>query len=321
MTYMQTQKNKQSRKNKVILKIILAIAGIFVVLFLLNFLSNKLITSSTYKVASQKLPLAFDQYRIVQISDVHSIRDSRQHSKLLGAIKHKNPDIVVVTGDLLDSPYYREELYQINEDQSEKIPGEATLAFMRELVSVAPVYLVYGNHEMVLLDDPEKNAFKLALEDIGVIFLNNDMAMLMKNDQTIHLLGIQDPATLYKDPVYSRVQGGSGQRMIAMLNDVTGDSDDDKYTILLSHRPEYFDLYASYPIDLALTGHAHGGQIRLPFVGGLFSPGQGWFPKYTSGAYQKDEFTMIVNRGVGNSVISLRIFNPPQIVLVILICE
>ena len=132
--------------------------------------------------------------------------------------------------------------------------------------------------------------------------------------------GIQDPSTLYKDYQFTNLSN-NGERMEAMLDVVTEGISNEEFMLLLSHRPEYLEMYDQYPVDLCLAGHAHGGQFRLPFIGGIYAPGQGFFPEYTAGLYATDDLEMYVGTGVGNSVIPVRIFNPPEIITVILKCD
>ena len=271
---------------------------------------NSRITVHTYTHVNEDIPEVFDGLRVVQLTDLHSVRNEAQGQLVYETILEQKPDIICMTGDLVDSRYYA----------SNGVEGERlTLGLMKELVKLAPVYYVYGNHEMILLDDPQKNAFKVALEKIGVQIINNEKLCYTREEggDAIFIGGIQDPSTLYKDYRYAFLSN-NGERMEAMLDAVTVGVRNDDFFLLLSHRPEYLEMYDQYPVDLCLTGHAHGGQFRLPFVGGLYAPGQGFLPKYTAGLYATDDLEMYVGTGVGNSVIPFRIFNPPEILTIIL---
>lgn len=286
-------------------------------LLLGNYLANQQVYITTYEITDEKIPEAFDGYRIVQVTDVHSIRSQERADMLFDKIVAECPDAVVLTGDLLDSTYYTQENAALKAGESSKMAGQDTVDFIARLTEHYYVYFVYGNHEMVLLDDIDNNPFKLAMEEIGVIFLNNDGVKISKEDESIYMLGIQDPATLYKDSDYAEYNTHS-ERINAMMNNVMALREEDLYTVLLSHRPEYFNDYANYNVDLVLTGHAHGGQMRLPGIGGLYAPGQGWFPEYTEGVYIAGETSMIVGRGIGDSTELPRVFNPPEISTIIL---
>lgn len=284
-----------------------------------NVLLNRHVQITEYRIASEKIPASFNSFRIVQVSDLHSITDVNRAHALIKKIKKQNPDIIVITGDLIDTSVHKEECSSVKQSFVEGIAGQLTLDFVIELLALAPVYFVYGNHEMMLLDDPEKNVFKLALEDAGVLFANNTSFVLHEGKDAINMIGIQDPSTLYKDPAFADCKKTSKDRTVAMMRAVTEDIDEERFTILLAHRPEYFELYADYPVDLALTGHAHGGQIRIPFKReGLYAPNQGFFPAYTNGLYTKDSFRMIVSRGLGDSIFPFRVFNGPELPVIVL---
>ena len=271
---------------------------------------NSRIVVHTYTHVNEEVPQAFDGFRIVQLTDLHSVRSEKQGQLVYDMICGQNPDVICVTGDLVDSRYYAK--YGVE--------GEAlTLALMEKLITLAPVYFIYGNHEMILLDNPQNNGFKIALEKLGVQIINNELVSYTKetDGEFIYIGGIQDPSTLYKDYRYAFLSN-NGERMEAMLDAVTVGVRNEEFFLLLSHRPEYLEMYDQYPVDLVLTGHAHGGQFRLPFVGGVYAPGQGIFPKYTAGLYETDDLEMYVGTGIGNSVIPVRIFNPPEILTIIL---
>ena len=271
---------------------------------------NDTITVHTYTHSDEDIPAEFDGLRIVQLTDIHSVRTKEQGDLIYTKTVEQNPDIICITGDLVDSRYYAK-----HGVEGEKL----TLDLVYKLSRFAPVYFIYGNHEMILLDDPQNNAFKVALEEMGVQIINNDVHRLelTEGGQSIYIAGIQDPATLYKDYKYAFIDT-NGDRIEAMLDAVTVGIRDDDFFLLLSHRPEYFEMYDQYSIDLCLTGHAHGGQFRFPFIGGLYAPGQGLFPKYTAGMYETNDMEMYVGTGIGNSVIPFRLFNPPEILTIIL---
>lgn len=306
-------------------------AGILAGLFCLNYWMNHQIFVRHMKIESASLPEEFQDFQIVQLTDIHSIRSQEQMEKILKKVRKEQPEVIVVTGDLVDSDYYTNSANVIaaeaeNEvtaefEIAEAIPDIATLQLMEELLTIAPVYMVYGNHEMILLDDPENNPLKVAMEEAGVVLLNHEKVRLEKNGEFIWLTGVQDPIVLYKDPLFADSGNNNRERLAAELDYVLEDVKEEDYVVLLSHRPEYFEMYTEYPIDLALTGHAHGGQIRIPFIGGLYAPSQGWFPKYTSGLYEDGDFKMITSRGIGDSKKLMRVFNPPEIISVQLVTQ
>lgn len=287
----------------------------------LNIYQNYHVGVTEYEISSAEIPAAFDGFRIVQLTDLHSLANEKLRSQVIERTAACSPDFIVITGDLVDSKVYSSQNSALAAGTGQEPAGQEMLSFVEQLLSIAPVWFVYGNHEMILLDDPQNNPFKLALQEMGVEILNNRAVILEKGGESIQMLGVQDPATLYKDPVFSDAGNNTEEKMHTLLKAVTQEITEDGFTILLSHRPETFAVYQQYPVDLVLTGHAHGGQFRIPFLGGLYAPGQGYFPRYTSGLYEENGCSMIVGRGIGNSIIPFRIFNEPEIVSVVLKCK
>lgn len=254
---------------------------------------NTALEWNTYTVMSSRLSDSFDGYRIAQVSDLHNAEMGDGNEKLLTMLREAEPDIIVITGDLVDS-------YHTDMD--------IAIYFAEKAVEIAPCYFVTGNHEARI---PEYEELKAELEAAGVTILENARMELEQGGETITLLGVDDPSfqTDY-------MTGDSASVMSGNLRELT--TENDGYTILLSHRPELFDTYVKSGVDLVFSGHAHGGQFRLPFVGGLFAPNQGYFPEYDAGLFTDGNTTMIVSRGVGNSVIPIRFNNRPEIIVVTL---
>ncbi len=298
------------KKSFLIIFIIILLILIFV---LINVILNFSYFVNTYTIEDSKIPNNFNGFKIVQLSDIHSIRNEKKLNTLLKKIKKQEPDIIVLTGDFIDSGYYIDSYNKNLMNNSDEVCDKLTVDFAEQLVKIAPTYYIYGNHEMVLLDDVENNKFKNALINVGVDIINNEQRKVELNGESINLIGIQDPSTLYKDSTFNEYDN-SIKKTQKELDIVTENLDLSKFTILLSHRPEYFELYSKYKFDLILSGHAHGGQIRLPFIGGLYAPNQGWFPKYTKGLYKDNNSIMIVSAGLGNSIAPVRIFDPFEIV-------
>lgn len=181
------------------------------------------------------------------------------------------------------------------------------LDFVKEAVKIAPVYYVTGNHEASL---SQYNELKAGLETIGVTVLDNDAVQLNHGKEAISLIGLSDPDFTIKGDIFGEVPA----MVSTKLNNLA--DDENSYTILLSHRPELFESYVHCNIDLVLSGHAHGGQFRLPFIGGLIAPNQGLFPQYDAGLYTSGSTNMIVSRGLGNSIIPIRFNNRPEVVVI-----
>lgn len=296
---------------------------ILIIIVCLNNILNKNIFVREYEIRNDKIPENFKSYKLLQITDVHSIRNELQIEKIIEKVKLQKPDLICVTGDLIDAEYYmnQNDLYKnkkINEIE------ELTLKFMSELTKINTTYYIYGNHEMMLLDDPENNIFKINLENIGVKILNNKVEILEIDGDKINLIGVQDPATLYKHEEYAYIDGNNKEKVNVILDDLfleLPEESKNNFSILLSHRPEYFELYDKYNIDLALTGHTHGGIVKLPIIKGIYAHPQGWFPEYSYGMYKTNDFLMIINGGIGYSKLPIRIFNPPEICTITLVKE
>ena len=258
---------------------------------------NNGITVTKSEYMNAKIPKDFHDYTIVQVSDLHNKRFGKNQSKLLSKLDSLSPDMIVVTGDLIDR---------------RKFDLDVATEFISGALQIAPVYYVPGNHEAW---SGEYAAIREALEDAGVTVLDNTKVTLTQGDGSMSILGVNDPAFL--TPSYSAKPLDTSY----MMEQLKEWCDSDDFKILLSHRPELLDLYARNNMDLIFTGHAHGGQIRLPFIGGILAPDQGLLPKYTSGRHVKDSSTMFVSRGLGNSIFPIRIGNLPEIVVVTLNAE
>ena len=304
---------------KRIINIIFTILMVLIVVLLINGIVNKGIYISYIDTKHNNIPESLVGFKILQITDVHSIRSTEQLEKYVKKIEEENPNVIFITGDLIDAEYYVSENDRYN-NKEVGLPDIFTIDFCKELTEIAKVYYVYGNHEMMLLDDPENNVFKTKLESLGVTILNNKEEIITLGKESFRLIGLQDPATLYKDKKYAFIGESNKERMDSILHDLFLDKDENLFTICLSHRPEYFDLYKKYPIDVVFTGHAHGGIARLPFIGGVYAHAQGWFPKYSEGLHiDNDRLNMICGRGIGNSTINFRFMNPPEIVVTTLL--
>ena len=244
-----------------------------------------------YEIVSDRIPEAFAGFRIAQVSDLHNKDFGEGYGQLLTLLSQINPDIIVVTGDLIDS---------------RQTDLDIALEFAWQAGKIARVYYVSGNHEARV---PEYEDLKIGLVKADVVILENQKVQITREGENITLMGIEDPS-FQEDYLF----GDSESVARHAIEDLQNESDG--YTILLSHRPELFDLYVETEMDLVFSGHAHGGQFRLPFIGGLIAPNQGFFPKYDAGLFSEGSTNMIVSRGVGNSIIPIRFNNRPEIVLV-----
>lgn len=260
---------------------------------------NKALQKTEIIIASDRLPASFDGYRIVQISDLHNAEFGEDNEKLLQMIKEERPDLVVITGDLVDSSH---------------TDLDVAVDFAEKVVTIAPAYYVTGNHEAWL--GQSYKVLEQKLEQAGVEVMRDEALYLEQAGERILLMGMEDPE-FYEGE--SALYDGGAARLLQRIHELRYSKEE--YTILLSHRPELFDTYVASGVDLVFSGHAHGGQFRLPLIGGLVAPDQGFFPEYDAGSYEQDGTCMVVSRGLGNSMIPLRIGNRPEVVVVELRCE
>lgn len=263
---------------------ILPVLAILVILTLIA-LDERLILR-TYTVVSPKLTA---EVRLAVVTDFHS---SDNADDVVAMVASCAPDAVLLVGDMFD-------------DDIANRPTERTLSLMRQLSAQYPCYYVSGNHEAWT---GEMDALYQQTEEAGVTVLRMSSGVLTVRGQRIALCGIPDPYEM----VFSGAPDTEEQIRQAMENVDSAD-----FTVLLAHRPELLAKYAQFPLDLVVSGHAHGGQVRIPGVlNGLYAPNQGWFPKLAGGAYTQGGTTLIVSRGLAVRTRLPRIFNRPEVVLV-----
>ena len=253
---------------------------------------NTALMVNTIVVSSNQTPPEFSGFVIAQVSDLHNAEFGEGNAFLLEELSKNEPDIIAITGDLVDAQH---------------TDIDIALSFAEKAVQIAPVYYVTGNHEASL---SQYNELKAGLETVGVIVLEDEAIQLEYRGGLVTLIGLSDPNFTIKSDMFNEVPAMVGTKLKDLMDGDTG------YTVLLSHRPELFDTYVSCGVGLVLSGHAHGGQFRLPLIGGLVAPDQGFFPKYDAGLFTDDITNMVVSRGIGNSIIPLRFNNRPEIVLV-----
>lgn len=283
-------------KKKKRMLVFAVVATILLALIIWTAWGNTALELNHYTISSDRLPETFDGYRIVHVSDLHNTEIGKDNEKLLAMLREADPDIIAITGDIIDSR---------NTDI------DIALQFTKTAMEIAPCYYVTGNHEARVSKYDE---LKEGMIELGVVVLEDRRIELEQSKETITLLGVNDPS-FQTDYLF----GDSETVMQSKLQDII--NEEDTYTILLSHRPELFEVYTERKVDLVLSGHAHGGQFRLPFVGGLVAPNQGLFPKYDAGLYTEENTNMIVSKGIGNSILPFRFNNRPEVILIELICS
>ena len=245
--------------------------------------------TTRHTIRSAKIPAEFDGYKIIQISDVHS----DEVPGLISEIRLEKPDIIVSTGDL-----------------AHHTGGyEKAVSLIDTLLDIAPVYAVSGNHEAWRADYSRMNR---ALMDIGAKPLSNTSITLEKDGAQIGLSGIDDPFSVVSQKIRDYLD-----KAMSVLTPIDG------YNILLFHRANWLDYFAASNFDLIISGHMHGGQMRIPYLGGVVSPRSSWastkqvlFPKYVGGRYKIENTELIVSRGLGNPMIIPRVFNRPELVII-----
>ncbi|MDE6712520.1 MAG: metallophosphoesterase [Lachnospiraceae bacterium] len=224
-----------------------------------------------------------DGYRIVQISDLHNAVFGRNQRALIDRITELAPDMVVITGDIVDSNH---------------TDIDVVIDLVDQLAKLYPVYYVTGNHEY-WLDEGDRQRLFEEMEQAGAILLFNEAVTVNASGGTFDLIGLDDKSL-------------ADDTLKALLSECNSET----LNIVLAHEPQYIEKYSVTDADLVLCGHAHGGQFILPLIGPVVAPDQGLFPKYTSGAYHMDDMTMFVSRGLGNSIIPVRLFNDPEVVCI-----
>lgn len=247
---------------------------------------NNHLEVSNFTIKNVKIPQAFSGYKILQLSDLHNKNFADKQQGLINLVKEQQPDIIVITGDIID---------RTSTDFS------AVTDLILGIKDIAPIYYCSGNHES---QSPLYPELLEMLVNNGVIDLNNKHVEINLGTESLSLIGFFDPQF---NELYS-------EDFKTFIN-----AQDKNYRIIMAHRPEFITNYQKkYHANLVLAGHTHGGQINFPVIGPLFAPNQEFLPKYASGRYQVEETTLIVNRGLGNSTFPIRINNFPEIVLITL---
>ena len=252
---------------------------------------NKALGITTYEIDCSLHP-KLSGFTIVQISDLHNETFGENQKKIIEKLESCKPDMIAITGDFIDCRHPNVEI---------------AMEFITQAVNIAPVYYVPGNHERWVMEEYQKLCRRM--KDMEVHLMTNATEEIIYNGEKLLCLGIEDP------DFYNIVDDNAQKKEVkSRIENLEYSADD--FAVLLSHRPELFDIYVEEEVDVALTGHAHGGQFRLPIIGGVAAPNQGLFPQYDAGMFEEKGTHMIVSRGIGNSIIPLRFNNPPEIVVV-----
>lgn len=285
-----------SKKLRIILSVSLSV---IIVLSVFVFIGNNKLVITDFEYYNEKIPDEFNGFKIVHLSDLHNKSFGKNQNRLIEKVKSLKPDIIAFTGDIVS--------------RNDKNLHNAEV-FVKEILKICPVYLVEGNHEKYCTK--YMYMFRAFLSGSGVNVLRNKSVKIEKGNSFITIYGMTNPVfdTSYGYNSISRQE--TFRQWVEEMSD-----ENENFKLLLSHHPEYFESYCQNGFDLTLTGHAHGGQVILPFIGGVYAPNQGLNPKYFSGKYSDGTHTMIVSRGLGNSVCLPRINNSPEIISITLKSE
>lgn len=267
--------------------VIACIIGVLLLAFLISlYISNYCIKTSRYTIESDKVQT---HVRIALISDLHSKEFLDGNESLYSKIEQNHPDLILTVGDMISG---------------DNTSNEA-LDYLKEVLSslgeIAPVYYSLGNHEI------RNHRFEdicKTVTDAGAILLDNTFSDITVNSNKLRLGGIS----------HYRSWDEENNKYISELVD----TDNNTFTLLLCHNPEYY-LWGveDYPVDLTVSGHTHGGMLKLPFIGPVYAPEQGWFPKYAAGFYTMEKGYLAVTTGLGSSPEFLpRVFNRPEIMII-----
>ncbi len=289
----QKKKRKSRKRSYAWPRLLLFIASLVALCgFLFSFYrSNMTFHTTEYTISSPYLPNAFNRYRIAQISDLHNNVFGNKGEALQKAVDAAAPNIVVITGDTISR--------RSNDTH-------AVVEALKPIAAKYPTYFIRGNHELYRDAHRDDAAdFYKALDAAGVIRLENRSVSLMHREATIQLAGLMEPLSCYENRTAPDVEQWLGKKK-------------NEYTILLAHNPLPFAAYAKWGAELTLAGHVHGGVVRLPFIGGLFSPERRLFPAYSKGIYRQGKSAMVVSAGMGGSMFPFRLFNPQELVVITL---
>ena len=276
---------------------LIAIGLIAISIFIILIVSNTCLTITNYNLQCENLPSSFNNFKIVHLSDLHNWDSGQDNKKLLTAIEQQNPDIIVMTGDMVTATPDGAEI-------------DVFISFAQQLAGKYDVFFINGNHEYDI-DATYPSLLHTPLSESGFHVLKNEKISISRDDQTIDIYGIP----------WHYFYNKRGDKVIFDLDKIKefiGEKNDRNFSVLLTHDPSHFDIYSDWGADLTLCGHMHGGMIRIPFIGGVISPEGAFFPKYDAGLFDHNNKRLIVSRGLGNGNRGIRFLNPPEMVVITL---
>ncbi len=282
---------------------LISLISIAIVMFLENLRERHTLKVTKYRVNSPKLPRLEKDKKIIFLTDLHNKTYGESNEKIIKIILKEKPDCIFIGGDMVLG--------------IDKKPCDVALKLIRRLTKISKVYYANGNHEQRMKEHPEKygNDYKIyrkKLKDCGVIFLENQSISLYYSPEIqdkIQITGVEIPEKYYR-------KFPKGTLKHTEIEALIGEGNREKYQILLAHNPAHINTYINWGADLVLSGHYHGGMVRIPFLGGAISPQGKLFPPYAGGQYRFDKSDIIVSRGLGEHTIKVRLFNEPEVVVV-----
>lgn len=260
-----------------------------------------------YEVKSSRLSGMRRKIKILFLSDLHNRVYGPGNQELLQAVRNEKPDLILIGGDMLVG--------------KENVSYVTALDFVRQLPSVCRVFYANGNHEGRMKESPEiynraYEEYRNPLEESGVVFLENETCGITINGQELSVCGLELPVYTYRKFHRSDISAGDVKEYLGRSPEQNG-----CFTILLAHNPAYMDAYLEWGADLILSGHLHGGLIRIPGLGGIVTPQGFFFPKYSGEMTSVEGKTVIVSRGLGSHTLNIRLFNTPELLSITLVHE
>ena len=283
-------KPRRKSRGKTILIIVLVLLLITIGIIYVD--SNTRLVTTEHVLYYRYLPSAFDGYRIVVLADIHGAEHGDDNERMVTAVMEASPDIIVINGDLIDR-------YQPGKPVEEQL--EIAQRLVEQLVPIAPVYYTTGNHEW---DSGMIRTLLPMLSDIGADVLQNQYRLIEQGGESIVLAGIDDP------------NGPADMISPDDFIEIVQEQEPEAFIVAIYHRNNQLEMFSELGVPLVLSGHGHGGMIRLPFTDGLFGPNNEIFPSFTSGVYTQRNTNMVVSRGLGNHFGWTRFLNNPEVVVV-----
>ncbi|MCM1180087.1 MAG: metallophosphoesterase [Clostridium sp.] len=277
------------------------IVGCFIIVCVISCIENRRLVVTRFELCSAKLPKEFEGFHIIQLSDLHNGSFGENNIDLMEQLKKLAPDVILITGDMI-----------VGKPGTDVSFAAAT---MNQLVSIAPVYMSLGNHELraSIYTDTYKTMWQdfCDLLDKKITVLRDERIFLERKGKVIALYGLDLTPDFYKRFRHTPMEP-------EYLTGIFGECEDGIYHIFMAHNPDYFIQYADWGADLTFSGHVHGGMVRLPFLGGVLSPMVHFFPRYDKGLFEHSGKYMVLSGGLGNHTFKFRVNNLPEIVSVTL---